>query len=281
MVDLKMQLNKLFIMLSAVGICMSLCCSSQAEESRLERIKANEELRVSVNNDLEILSMQDSKTGEFFGLEPTIAKMIAKEIGDKVNVTFITTTPTNRDNMLDIDYADCMIGTYTITEARKQKYDISSPYFITDISVLVNKNSNINSVKDLVGKKVGVIQNATAALELVKYMISKGLIEKDSLNESEFIADTWNNKVSFISYDTNEAVLDAMDENKIQAFCNDKIILLTHLDINKKILKDEFAPQAYGIVSPKGSDLSPFIDNLLKKWKEDGTLDRIVSENLR
>ncbi len=276
-----MQLNKLSVILSAGVLALSLSFASYSEESRLQRIKTNEELRVSVNNDLEILSMQDSKTGDYIGLEPTLARMIAKEIGDKVSVTFITTTPTNRDNMLEIDYADCMIGTYTITEERKQKYDLSSPYFITNISVLVNKNTNIDSVKDLVGKKIGVIQNATAALELVKYMVSKGIIAKEEFDEKTFSADSWNNKISFVSYDTNEAVMEAMEENDVQGFCNDKIILLPHLDVNKKILKDEFAPQAYGIVTPKGSDLSPFIDNLIKKWKDDGTLDRIVEENLR
>lgn len=276
-----MQLNKLSVILSAGVLALSLSFASYSEESRLQRIKTNEELRVSVNNDLEILSMQDSKTGDYIGLEPTLARMIAKEIGDKVSVTFITTTPTNRDNMLEIDYADCMIGTYTITEERKQKYDLSSPYFITNISVLVNKNTNIDSVKDLVGKKIGVIQNATAALELVKYMVSKGIIAKEEFDEKTFSADSWNNKISFVFYDTNEAVMEAMEENDVQGFCNDKIILLPHQDVNKKILKDEFAPQAYGIVTPKGSDLSPFIDNLIKKWKDDGTLDRIVEENLR
>lgn len=72
-----------------------------------------------------------------------------------------------------------------------------------------------------------------------------------------------------------------MEAEEVQGFCNDKIVLLTHQDVNKKILKEEFAPQSYGIVTPKGSDLSQFIDNLIKKWKADGTLDRITAENLR
>jgi putative glutamine transport system substrate-binding protein len=275
-----MLLNKLSIITSAAVLVCSLVSSAYADESRLQRIKDNEELRVSVNNDLKILSLQDSKTGEYKGLEPSIAKMIAKAIGDKVNVTFITTTPTNRDNVLEIDYADCMIGTYTITEERKQKYDISSPYFVTNISVLVNKNSNIKSVKDLEGKKVGVIRNATASKDLVKYMISKGLIDKSAYDDKSFDADLWNNKITFKSYDTDGAVMEDLDTNEIQAFCNDKIILESHLDGNYVILKDEFAPQAYGIVSAKGSDLSPFIDALIEKWKKDGTLDKLISENL-
>jgi putative glutamine transport system substrate-binding protein len=275
-----MLLNKLSIITSAAVLVCSLVSSAYADESRLQRIKDNEELRVSVNNDLKILSLQDSKTGEYKGLEPSIAEMIAKAIDDKVNVTYITTTPTNRDNVLGIDYADCMIGTYTITEERKQKYDISSPYFVTNISILVNNKTNINSVKDLVGKKVGVIRNATASKELVKYMVSKGLIEKTAFEDDSFDTDQWNNQITFKAYDTDAAVMDALESNAIQAFCNDKIILESHLDENHRILKDEFAPQAYGIVTAKGSDLSPFIDALIEKWRKDGTLDKLIKENL-
>lgn len=275
-----MLLNKLSIITSAAVLVCSLVSSAYADESRLQRIKDNEELRVSVNNDLKILSLQDSKTGEYKGLEPSIAEMIAKAIGDKVNVTYITTTPTNRDNVLGIDYADCMIGTYTITEERKQKYDISSPYFVTNISILVKNKTNINSVKDLVGMKVGVIRNATASKELVKYMVSKGLIEKTAFEDDSFDTDQWNNQITFKAYDTDAAVMDALESNAIQAFCNDKIILESHLDENHRILKDEFAPQAYGIVTAKGSDLSPFIDALIEKWRKDGTLDKLIKENL-
>lgn len=275
-----MLLNKLSIITSAAVLVCSLVSSAYADESRLQRIKDNEELRVSVNNDLKILSLQDSKTGEYKGLEPSIAEMIAKAIDDKVNVTYITTTPTNRDNVLEIDYADCMIGTYTITEERKQKYDISSPYFVTNISILVKNKTNINSVKDLVGMKVGVIRNATASKELVKYMVSKGLIEKTAFEDDSFDTDQWNNQITFKAYDTDAAVMDALESNAIQAFCNDKIILESHLDENHRILKDEFAPQAYGIVTAKGSDLSPFIDALIEKWRKDGTLDKLIKENL-
>ncbi|MBQ3679093.1 MAG: transporter substrate-binding domain-containing protein [Succinivibrio sp.] len=275
-----MLLNKLSIITSAAVLVCSLVSSAYADESRLQRIKDNEELRVSVNNDLKILSLQDSKTGEYKGLEPSIAEMIAKAIDDKVNVTYITTTPTNRDNVIGIDYADCMIGTYTITEERKQKYDISSPYFVTNISILVKNKTNINSVKDLVGMKVGVIRNATASKELVKYMVSKGLIEKTAFEDDSFDTDQWNNQITFKAYDTDAAVMDALESNAIQAFCNDKIILESHLDENHRILKDEFAPQAYGIVTAKGSDLSPFIDALIEKWRKDGTLDKLIKENL-
>ncbi len=259
---------------------LTLCCSSFADESQLQNIRDNEEFRVAVNNDLKALSLQDENSGEYKGLEPTIANLIAKEIGEDVEVTFIAITPANRESILESGYADCMIGTYTISDDRKLKYDISSPYYVTNVSLLVGKESGINSVKDLVGKKIGVISNANSAKELVKYMITKGLIEESLFDESTFKPEKWNDQLSFELYETNDAVIEALDKNKIQAYCNDRIILNTFAVDTRKIIKDEFAPQEYGIATKQDSDLSPFIDGLIRKWHDDGTLESLISENV-
>lgn len=275
-----MHTNKFSLTVFSCLLGLSLCCSVSADESQLQNIRDNEELRVAVNNDLKALSIQDENSGEYKGLEPTIANLIAKEIGEDVEVTFIAITPANRESVLESGYADCMISTYTISDDRKLKYDISSPYFVTNVSLLVNSQSGINSVEDLVGKKVGIIRNANSAKELVKYMITKGLIEESLFDESTFKPQNWNDQISFELYESHEAVVDALDKNKIQAFCNDKIILNTFAGEKRKVIKDEFAPQEYGIVTKQDSDLSPFIDGLIRKWHDDGTLESLISENI-
>ncbi|MBQ3678488.1 MAG: transporter substrate-binding domain-containing protein [Succinivibrio sp.] len=275
-----MQTNKFSLSVFSCLLGLSLCCSVSADESQLQNIRDNEELRVAVNNDLKALSIQDENSGEYKGLEPTIANLIAKEIGEDVEVTFIAITPANRESVLESGYADCMISTYTISDDRKLKYDISSPYFVTNVSLLVNSQSGINSVEDLVWKKVGIIRNANSAKELVKYMITKGLIEENLFDESTFKPQNWNDQISFELYESHEAVVDALDKNKIQAFCNDKIILNTFAGEKRKVIKDEFAPQEYGIVTKQDSDLSPFIDGLIRKWHDDGTLESLISENI-
>ena len=275
-----MQTNKFSLTVFSCLLGLSLCCSVSADESQLQNIRDNEELRVAVNNDLKALSIQDENSGEYKGLEPTIANLIAKEIGEDVEVTFIAITPANRESVLESGYADCMISTYTISDDRKLKYDISSPYFVTNVSLLVNSQSGINSVEDLVGKKVGIIRNANSAKELVKYMITKGLIEESLFDESTFKPQNWNDQISFELYESYEALIDALDKNKIQAFCDDRIILNTFAGEKRKIIKDEFAPQEYGIVTKQDSDLSPFIDGLIRKWHDDGTLESLISENI-
>jgi putative glutamine transport system substrate-binding protein len=276
----KMLTNKFSLTVFSCLLGLSLCCSVSADESQLQKIRDNEEFRVAVNNDLQALSIQDENSGEYKGLEPTIANLIAKEIGEDVEVSFIAITPANRESVLESGYADCMIGTYTISEDRKLKYDISSPYFVTNVSLLVNSQSGINSVEDLVGKKIGIVRNSNSAKELVKYMITKGLIEESLFDESTFKPQNWNDQISFELYESHEAIVDALDKNKIQAFCNDKIILNTFAGEKRKIIKDEFAPQEYGIVTKQDSDLSPFIDGLIRKWHDDGTLESLISENI-
>ncbi|WP_281072073.1 transporter substrate-binding domain-containing protein [Succinivibrio dextrinosolvens] len=275
-----MQTNKFSLTVFSCLLGLSLCCSVSADESQLQKIRDNEEFRVAVNNNLQALSIQDENSGEYKGLEPTIANLIAKEIGEDVEVSFIAITPANRESVLESGYADCMIGTYTISEDRKLKYDISSPYFVTNVSLLVNSQSGINSVEDLVGKKIGIILNANSAKELVKYMITKGLIEESLFDESTFKPQNWNDQISFELYESYEALIDALDKNKIQAFCDDRIILNTFAGEKRKIIKDEFAPQEYGIVTKQDSDLSPFIDGLIRKWHDDGTLESLISENI-
>ncbi|MDY6421250.1 MAG: transporter substrate-binding domain-containing protein [Succinivibrio dextrinosolvens] len=274
-----MSIKKVSLIFSCL-LGLSLCSHSFAEDSHLQTIKDYEEFRVAVKNDVRILSMQDERSGEYKGIEPTIANMIAKEIGEDVEVTFITITSANRESILDSGYADCMIGTYTISDDRKLRYDISSPYFESNVSILVRKNSNINSVADLVGKKIGIIKNSNSAKELVKYMISKGLIEDSQYDEWSFKPELWSDKIGFECYESNQAVLTAMERNYVQAFCCDKVILSSFTGDNLKLLSEEFSPQRYGIVTRQGSDLSPFIDALIRKWHDDGTLEKLVSENL-
>lgn len=274
-----MSIKKVSLIFSCL-LGFSLCSHSFAEDSHLQTIKDYEEFKVAVKNDVRILSMQDERSGEYKGIEPTIANMIAKEIGEDVEVTFITITSANRESILDSGYADCMIGTYTISDDRKLRYDISSPYFESNVTILVHKNSNLNSVADLVGKKIGIIKNSNSAKELVKYMISKGLIDDSQFDEWSFKPELWTDKIAFECYESNQAVLTAMERNYVQGFCCDKVILSSFTDDKLKLLNEEFSPQRYGIVTRQGSDLSTFIDALIRKWHDDGTLEKLVSENL-
>ena len=132
-------------------------------------------LRVGVKNAVVGFGFQDTLTGEYSGLEISLAEKIAESLG--VDVEFTAVTAATRTELLDSGDIDCVLATFTITDERKQSWDFSTPYFTDYVTVLVEDKSGITSLADLVDKKVGVSSGSTSAKALTKAMIEAGLID--------------------------------------------------------------------------------------------------------
>ena len=87
-------------------------------------------LKVGVKNAVKGFSFQDTLTGEYKGLEDSLAEMIAEHLG--VDVEFTTVTAATRGELLDSGDIDAVLATFTITEERKKTWDFSTPYY-TDL----------------------------------------------------------------------------------------------------------------------------------------------------
>ncbi|NBT56331.1 MAG: basic amino acid ABC transporter substrate-binding protein, partial [Betaproteobacteria bacterium] len=57
---------------------------------------------------------------------------------------------------------DLVISGVTINDKRKQSYDFTSPYFEARQLIAVNQSSTAKGLKDLAGKKIGVVNGSTA-----------------------------------------------------------------------------------------------------------------------
>ena len=84
-------------------------------------------LRVGVKNAVVGFGFQDTLTGEYSGLEISLAEKIAESLG--VDVEFTAVTAATRTELLDSGDIDCVLATFTITDERKQSWDFSTPYF--------------------------------------------------------------------------------------------------------------------------------------------------------
>lgn len=82
-------------------------------------------LKVGVKNAVQGFSFQDTLTGEYKGLEDSLAEMIAERLG--VDVEFTTVTAATRGELLDSGDIDAVLATFTITEERKKTWDFSTP----------------------------------------------------------------------------------------------------------------------------------------------------------
>ncbi len=235
-------------------------------------------LRVGVKNAVIGFGYQDTLTGEYSGLEISLAEMIADYLGvDEVEFTAVTAA--TRTELLDSGDIDCVLATFTITDERKESWDFSTPYYTDYVTVLVENSSGITSLADLVDKKVGVSSGSTSAKSLVSAMIDAGVIEGEGFDADTFDPALWTDGVSFQQYDDYPTISTGLSAGEVDAFCVDKSILAVYNTDSRSYIDEEFSPQEYGVATKKGAGLSSIVDELVQGWLADGTIDALITEN--
>ena len=121
-----------------------------------DRMKSRGKAVVGVKEDQPNLGFKDPTTNQYSGFDVEIARLVAAGLGfgtDKIEYKAIPSA--NREQAIangDIDY---YVGTYSITDARKQKISFAGPYFIAGQDLLVRKDDTaITGPDSLAGKKV-------------------------------------------------------------------------------------------------------------------------------
>ena len=234
-------------------------------------------LKVGVKNAVQGFSFQDTLTGEYKGLEDSLAEMIAEHLG--VDVEFTTVTAATRGELLDSGDIDAVLATFTITDERKKSWDFSTPYYTDYVSVLVEDSTGIKELADLKDKVVGVSSGSTSARALVKAMIDAGVLDGANFDADTFNADTWKDGISFRQYDDYPAISTALSAGEVDGFCVDKSILAIYKTEGRSYIDAEFSPQEYGVATKKDSDFSAVCDELITGWLADGTVDQLIKEN--
>ena len=255
----------------------SVAASSGAVSADVQAIIDRGVLKVGVKNAVKGFSFQDTLTGEYTGLEDSLAEMIAEHLG--VDVEFTTVTAATRGELLDSGDIDCVLATFTITEERRKSWDFSTPYYTDYVSVLVEDSSGIKALADLKDKVVGVSSGSTSARALVQEMIDEGVITGEGFNADTFNADTWKDGISFRQYDDYPAISTALSAGEVNGFCVDKSILAIYKTEGRSYIDAEFSPQEYGVATKKGSGFSAVCDELITGWLSDGTIDGLIKEN--
>ena len=234
-------------------------------------------LRVGVKNAVVGFGFQDTLTGEYSGMEISIAEKIAEKLG--VDVEFTAVTAATRTELLDSGDIDCVLATFTITDERKESWDFSTPYYTDHVTVLVETASGITNLEGLKDKSVGVSSGSTSAKALVNAMIEAGLIDGSGFDADTFDPALWTTGISFQQYDDYPAISTALSAGEVDAFCVDKSILAIYKTDGRSYIDDRFSPQEYGVATTKGSGLSAYVDELVQGWLADGTIDSLIAEN--
>jgi polar amino acid transport system substrate-binding protein len=216
----------------------------------LERLKAKGKLTVGVKSDYEPFGYINEK-GENAGFEIEMAKGLAKDLfGDPNKVEFVPVNSTNRIPYLQTGKIDLIIATMSVTEDRAKEVAFSDPYFKSGVQLLVKKDSKINDVADLKGKKVIVVPGSTGDLGISKQVPDAELIKLQKTSES----------------------VQALKDGRAEAFAQDNTLLYPIAGQNPefKVVGKPFAELPWAIAIKKGdTDVLNWVNTTLKKWEDE------------
>ncbi|GMO29929.1 MAG: transporter substrate-binding domain-containing protein [Termitinemataceae bacterium] len=249
--------NFVFLLLCFLFLLASAGC---APKNKLDSIKKTGVLKVGVKSDVPGFGYFNEVTGGYEGLEIEIAKLIAHEIlGDSGKIQFEAVTPKTRGPMLNEDIVDMIIATFTVTEERKFSYSFSAPYYTDSVGIMVKKDSNLTTLRDFNGKKIGVPMTATTRSVL------------NSLAKSMDIY------IDFIEYPVYSEIISGLNNGKLDGFSVDLSILKAYRDWTTEIIEESFAPQPYAVATKLADkELSGIVNAAIQRWLSDGTIEGLI-----
>ena len=179
--------------------------AAPAADGLLAQILETGVLRVSTDPAYPPQSSYDEATGEWQGFDIDVATEIATRMG----VTTQWETPSwdvitagNWNNRWDIS-----VGSMSITEERAQVLDFSSPYYYTSAGLAVKADSDIQSIDQLSGKRIGVCGACTYEYYLNRTLVIPGF-------DFEFLIPE---DVEIVTYDTDTTALQDLKLGRVDA----------------------------------------------------------------
>ena len=224
-----------------------------------DTITENGKVRVGVKEDQPGLGYLDQATGERTGFDVDIARWIAASLGyDEEDIEFTAIPSANREQALvngDIDY---YVGTYSITDKRKEQIDFAGPYFITGQGLLVAAdNEDITGVDTLEGTTVCSATGSTSIQRI-----------KDEHPEA-----------ATVEFDTYSQCVEQLKSGQVDAITTDQAILIGYAaqdPDNLKVVGDTFSEERYGVGIQKGD--TAFVDFVNEMFTDGGDIWTAIFE---
>lgn len=198
--------------------------------------------------------------GNIAGIDAEIAQAIADKLGMKLEIKdmeFDSLIPAVKGNSIDV-----VLAGMTVTDERKQSVDFSDSYSTGVQVVIVKEGSDIKSVDDLEGKKIGVQAGTTGDTYCTDDFGAENV--KQYQNGSLAVAALANGQVDCVVIDNEPA------KNYVAA------------NAGLKILDTEYVTEDYAIaVSKDNKDLLNKINKALAELKKEGKVDEIVGKYIK
>ena len=196
-------------------------------------------------------------SGEFEGIDIETAQAIADKLGLELQI----------DDM-DFDAAllavqqgkaDIVMAGVTVTDERQNVMDFTDSYATGIQSIIVKEDSDIASVDDLAGKKIGTQRGTTGYL---------------------YCSDDFGDE-NVVAYDNGLTAVQMLNNGQVDCVVIDNAPAKEFIAANPglKLLDTAYVEESYAIGIGKGNtELKDAINTALEELKADGTLQAIVDK---
>lgn len=229
-------------------------------------LAAPKTLKVGVRDDIMHFGYLNPETGKYYGMEIDLAARLADAI-EYDTVEYVTVQPDNRKQMLLDGEVDCLIAAYSVSETRLENFDFSESYYTDYSSIMVEKSSLIHEMRELVGKRIGVLDGANTAPKLAIRMTEEGLIGSEEELEP-----------SLVKMDSYSELSVALEEGTVDAVCMDGCIARAYMEDDREILEEKIAQEEYAVATQKDSELSGAVGTAISQLLSDGTIDGLIEK---
>ena len=229
--------------------------ASEAETAELSTVEPGK-LIMSTNAAFPPYEMT-TDSGEFEGIDIETAQAIADKLGLELQI----------DDM-DFDAAllavqqgksDMVMAGVTVTDERQNVMDFTDSYATGIQSIIVKEDSDIASVDDLAGKKIGTQRGTTGYL---------------------YCSDDFGDE-NVVAYDDGLTAVQMLNNGQVDCVVIDNAPAKEFIAANPglKLLDTAYVEEDYAIGVGKGNtELKDAINTALEELKADGTLQAIVDK---
>lgn len=250
------------LMLSILMVCSLAACASKQDSASASTETASteasgEEKTLTMATNVAFPPYEFYENEQPAGIDVDIATAICEKLGYKLEI-------------MDIEFgailgavssgkADFTMAGLTVTEERKQSVDFSSSYATGIQSIIVKEDSDIASVDDLAGKKIGTQRGTTGYL---------------------YCSDDFGDE-NVVAYDNGLTAVQMLNNGQVDCVVIDNAPAKEFIAANPglKLLDTAYVEESYAIGIGKGNtELKDAINTALEELKADGTLQAIVDK---
>ncbi len=244
------------ILLASLTLTLTACGGSdtEASDNELGLVEAG---NLTVCSDIPYAPFEFEEGGEYTGFDMDLMRAIAEGMDLELAIKDVGFDGLQSGASLAAGQCDIGASAMSITEDRQKNLTFSDPYYDSQQSLMVPKDSDIKSIEDLEGKTVGVQQGTTGE----DYT-------RENVPESTEVK----------AYPSDGELFPALQSGGVDAVLQDLPVNILHTDDGAYTIVEEYpTDEQYGFAMKKegSEDLAKAVNEQLAELKDNGKYQEI------